>query len=67
MTIDEIKQSDKRFLTPDDIKDYLEADPQSIRVQAHNDPSKLGFPVVVLGSRVKIPRKGFLKFFELEE
>lgn len=62
MTIEEARGSDKRFLTPAEIAPILGCDPQAIRIQAHDDPSKLGFPVVVVKSRTKIPRESFLKF-----
>lgn len=62
MTVEEIKSSSQRWLTPSDIAPILECDPNLIRRQAQADPSKLGFPVSVLCSRVKINRIGFLKF-----
>lgn len=62
MTIDEIRACEKVFLTPKDISELLQADPNTIRAQAHDDPTKLGFSVIVLGSYVKIPRIPFLKF-----
>lgn len=62
MTIQEIQSSDQLWLTPADIATVLECDPNLIRRQAQEDPSKLGFPVVVLCSRIKINRKGFLRF-----
>lgn len=62
MTINEIRKSDATWLTPSDIAEVLECDPNTIRAQAQDDPSKLGFPVVVLCSRVKVNRKGFLRF-----
>ena len=60
MTIEEIKASDSIFLTPVQIAPILSIDPQLIRLQARQDPSKLGFPVMVAKSRTKIPRKPFL-------
>ncbi len=63
MTLAEIRQSDAALLTASDVSEVLESDPQDIRQQAKEDPSKLGFPVVVIGSRVKIPRRAFLAFF----
>lgn len=62
MTVDEIKSSSQRWLTSADIAPILECDPNLIRRQAQADPSKLGFPVVVLCSRIKINRVGFLRF-----
>ena len=67
MTIEEIKGSTQTWLTASDVAPVLECDPNLIRRQAQEDPSKLGFPVVVLCSRVKINRKGFLKFLGEEK
>ena len=61
MTIEEMKNSDKIWLTPADIAPVVQSDPNLIRWQAHNDPAKLGFPVTVLRSRVKISRRAFLE------
>lgn len=36
---------------------------EAIRYQAHEDPSKLGFPVTVAGTRIYIPRRSFNDFF----
>ena len=63
MTIEEIKSSTKEVLTPADIADVLNADPQDIRVAARTAPEKLGFPVIVIKSRIKVPRVPFLKYF----
>lgn len=60
----EIEKSDKNILLASDVAECIGADPQDIRDQAHRDPSKLGFPVIVTGTRVKIPREGFLHFMK---
>lgn len=62
MTLEEIKASPSVWLTPAEIAPVLECDPNVIRRQAQTNPELLGFPVVVLCSRVKILRKGFLEF-----
>ena len=62
MTLDQIRTSEKLWLTPCDVAPVLQCDPNLIRWQAHNDPAKLGFPVSVLKTRVKISRKSFLQF-----
>ena len=62
MTLDEIRNSTKEVLTPADIADVLNADPQDIRVQARTAPEKLGFPVIIIKSRTKIPRVPFLRY-----
>lgn len=62
MTLEEIRRSDKIFLTADEISETYGAAPQTIRVQAQQKPQMLGFPVTVTGSRVRIPRIPYLKF-----
>lgn len=60
MTYEEMLVSDKAFLLTEDVAELLGCKPYSINVQAQQDPTKLGFPVCVTGSRVRIPRLGFL-------
>lgn len=66
MTLSDIKSMDKPILTPAEVASVLGCDPQDIRVQAKQNPEKLGFNVAVIGSRVKIPRQGFIKWMEGE-
>ncbi len=67
MTLDDIEALDKQFLVPADVAPCLGVDPYSINLQAHKDPSKLGFPVVIIGTRVKIPKQAFLKYMKGEK
>lgn len=60
MTYQEIMNSDKMFLLTEDVAELLGCKAYSINAQAQQDPAKLGFPVCVTGSRVRIPRLGFL-------
>lgn len=66
MTLKDIEALPKDMLRATDIAEYIQTDPQDIRDQAHNDPSKLGFPVIVTGTRVKIPKEAFIKFIKGE-
>lgn len=61
-TLQEIEAFPKEMLTAEQIAPILGADVHSIRLQAHADPKALGFPVIVINRRVKIPRQGFLNF-----
>lgn len=63
-TLQEVRECEKEFLVPEDIKGLLRCDSQSISMQARTDPSKLGFRVIVMGTRVRIPREAFVKFCE---
>ena len=63
MTIQDIINMDKNILTPADVAPLLGCNPDMIRWQAKNDPSKLGFPVSRIGTRTKIPRLAFIEWF----
>lgn len=67
MKLTEIKESKELFLTPADIAEVLQTNPQLIRITAREAPQLLGFPVVVVGTRTKIPRRPFLAFLGEEE
>lgn len=62
MTLSEIENYERDWLTPAQVAPVLGTDPMWIRWQAKRDPSKLGFPVVVISTRTKIPRLPFLNF-----
>ena len=65
-TLQDLKNEDKAFLTADDICGVLGSDPHSIRCCAHQRPELLGFTVVIVNNRVKIPRIPFLRFMGVE-
>ena len=50
------------FLKPDEVALVLQCTPQSIRTAARQRPELLGFPVNIMGNRVRIPRVPFLQF-----
>lgn len=62
MTIEEIRASDKPMIRPADVAPIIGCDPQWVRDTARENPEALGFPALVVGTRVKIPRIPFLKF-----
>lgn len=62
MTLKDIETIPREFLLISEIAPILGINPQTIRCQAQADPSKLGFPVVVAKSRVKIPKRPFIQF-----
>lgn len=64
MTYEEMLISDKVFLLTEDVAEVLGCKAYSINAQAQQDPAKLGFPVCVTGSRVRIPRLGFLHWMQ---
>ena len=62
MTLKDMMKSDRPFLTPAEVAPVLECDPHAIRLAARIAPEGLGFPVICIGSRVKIPRLPFVEF-----
>ena len=65
MTMQEIRSSTKECLIPSDIAEVLGCDKYSINLQVKQD-QELGinsfpFPTILIGSRVKIPRKAFIR------
>jgi hypothetical protein len=62
LTLNDLENIDRDWLTPAQVAPVLGADPNYIRGQAHAEPDKLGFPVIVIGTRVKIPRIPFINF-----
>lgn len=56
MTLSEVERMDATTLTPAQVASVLHSDPQLIRVAARQRPELLGFDVIIVGNRVKIPR-----------
>lgn len=64
MTYEELRESNALYLTAKEVGSALGFDAQALREQAKTDPTKLGFPVTVVGTRVKIPRLPLIAFLE---
>lgn len=64
MTLDELRALDDPMITPVKASKILGCAPYSINVQARTNPEALGFPVCVIGTRVKIPRLAFIRWLE---
>lgn len=60
--MERVRNMDCLMITPAIAADVLECDAQMIRLQAQDRPELLGFPVVRVGTRTKIPRVPFLRF-----
>ena len=64
MTLKEIEESTKEVLTCQDVAPVLKCNPATLHMQAMEEPWRLGFPVVVMGRRVKIPRRPFINYMK---
>lgn len=50
------------FLSATQVADITGIDASCLRSQARADPEKLGFPVTIVGNRVRFPTKPFCAF-----
>ena len=64
MTLEELKAMDRETISPALAASILNANPHSIRIAARTEPESLGFPVIVMGTRTRIPRRAFVEFME---
>ena len=62
--LEEIRALPKEMLIPKDVCGYLGCKMYAINCQAQHDPEKLGFPVTIMGTRVRIPKAGFIAWAE---
>ena len=64
MTLQDLKEMDREFITPAIAGQILGCDPNYIRVAARKAREALGFPVILINNRVKIPKAAFINFME---
>lgn len=64
MTAEELRESGKETATVSEIGEILGMSAHALRLQAREDASKLGFPVIVYGCQVRVPVRAFLRFLE---
>lgn len=64
MTFSELKNCDKEFVNSADIAKIIGIDPYALTLTARENPEKLGFPCMVVGRRVRFPRRAFIKWVE---
>lgn len=61
-TLEGIEAITGEVLSCADVSKVLKASPNELHDQAVHNPKRLGFPVIVHGTRVKIPKRAFVKF-----
>lgn len=62
IAFERIKSTNKDPLFPADVAGVLGVGQYSITLQARKDPTMLGFPVRIIGTRTQIPRHAFLEY-----
>ena len=60
-TLEDIAAIPGEVLTCSEVAPILGADPMTIHAQAMEQPERLGFPVIIMKSRVKIPKRPFIR------
>ncbi len=61
ITLAEIEALDKEMLVPTDIAGYLGCSPYTINVATRDGKNPFPFPIIRMGTRVRIPKILFLK------
>lgn len=63
-TLEDLKASPREYFVPAEVEGVLGIDQQTLRLRARDDYWRplLGFPVMVSGNRVRIPKAPFLAF-----
>lgn len=59
--LDRIEALPKQMLVPTDVAKYLGCCPYSINIATRDGKNPFPFPVIRLGTRVKIPKMPFIK------
>ncbi len=65
MTLDDLEKLDREYLIPKDIAPILGCDTYNINLQVKRDKqtgiNSFPFPTMLIGTRVKIPRRAFIE------
>lgn len=64
MSLAELNEINRDYLTPQQVGKILNCAPYSINVQAKRNKDDLGFPVIIIGNRVKIPKQAFIEYMK---
>lgn len=62
LTKSQIMECPDEVLTCQNVSGVLSSNPNTIHLMATDRPELLGFPAIVMGSRVKIPRIPFMRY-----
>lgn len=64
MTLEEARASTKVMLSSGQVAQIIGVSEYSIRQQAAVNAAALGFPVCIMGSRIRVPREAFLRWLD---
>ena len=61
MTLEDIEKLPKEMLVPTDVAKYLGCSPYTINVATRDGHNPFPFPIIRMGTRVRIPKTPFIK------
>ena len=61
MTLEQLEALDKEMLVPKDIAPILKCSPYAINVATQDGKNPFPFPIIRMGTRVRIPKRPFIK------
>lgn len=64
MTLQDLEALDREMLLPAEVAAVLGCDQFNFTLQARADAGKLGFPVCIIGKRVRTPRRAFINWLK---
>ena len=64
MTLQELEQLETEVLTPSQVAPILGCQPYSINVATRDGRNPFPFPVIRMGTRVRIPKRPFINFMK---
>lgn len=64
MTLQELEQLETEVLTPTQVAPILGCQPYTINVAVRNGKNPFPFPVIKMGTRVRIPKRPFIRFMK---
>ena len=67
MTLEDLEKLEKEMLIPTDIAPILGCSPYAINVATKDGKNPFPFPVIRMGTRVRIPKRPFIKAMRGEE
>ena len=62
LTLEQVEKIPREFLIPKEVAQVLGCYAYGITLLARQDPKALGFPVIVIGNRTKIPKRAFINY-----
>ena len=64
MTLQELEKLETEVLTPNQVAPILGCQPYSINIAVRDGKNPFPFPVIRMGSRVRIPKRPFINFMK---